>query len=290
MLKVQKGALKFVGRKVEGVGVSVSFADMDSGEGLPDLPVIASSAPEFDLPYSLLASVSSRIAFAASEDRFRPILQNVLIQRLGDQVECVATNGHRLALLQDAAPDRMPDGLTVLLRPKALRTALRIFKGQENITVRTNVSYAELSAAGRTVVGRMGDGPYPAYKQVIPEKMPRLAWVSRASLVDALKTAMIAASEQTHRVALMFGDGVLSVEASNLLVGEVKAGVPVTTSDTEPFAIGFNGRYVLSALAHMKGDETQIGMSTPEKATMWKSDGEGEENYSQLLMPLRLIP
>lgn len=287
LLKTQRGALTFVGRHVSGEGVSVSFADLGKGEDFPKAPDMGDGDVSFALPYADLQTVITKVAFAVSKDPNRPILHSVSMERLGERIEYAATNGHRLAAWEAHAPDGMPDRFAVLLTPKTLRIAVRLFKGQEELWCRITDPYVEFSAAGRTLIARLGEGPYPNYRQVIPKVHTRTVQVSIASLTGAVRPALVVAPPREHRIVLRLSGGdSLSIEASDL-IGEVKVHVPAGISDSEGFALGFNALYLLDSLSRFKGGTVTFGLTKPEHAALLSSDE--DEGFRQLLMPLRLL-
>jgi DNA polymerase-3 subunit beta len=64
------------------------------------------------------------------------------------------------------------------------------------------------------------------------------------------------------------------------------------TYEGEGIEIGFNAAYLLEVLKHMSTDEVKITLKAPERAATIEpvpADGEEEEDYLCLVMPLRLL-
>ena len=77
------------------------------------------------------------LAFAASTEESRPILNGVLWELRSDRMRMVATNGHRLARMD--VPLTAQSGATadLIVPPKALEQIRRLFKADEEIEIAT---------------------------------------------------------------------------------------------------------------------------------------------------------
>jgi DNA polymerase-3 subunit beta len=139
------------------------------------------------------------------------------------------------------------------------------------------------------VFTRLIEGPYPNYEQVIPRDNDRVAVVDKQAFAAALRRVGVVASDQTHRVRLGFGGGVLRFTVSTPDLGEASDEMAVTY-EGEPLDIGFNATYLLEILKYMPTDEVRITMKAPERAaTLEPSGWDDPAAYLCLVMPLRLV-
>jgi DNA polymerase-3 subunit beta len=113
--------------------------------------------------------------------------------------------------------------------------------------------------------------------------------VDKQGFSAALRRVGVVASDQTHRVRLGFGGGVLKFTVSTPDLGEASDEMAVTY-EGEALDIGFNATYLLEILKYMPTDEVRITMKAPERAaTLEPSGWDDPASYLCLVMPLRLV-
>jgi DNA polymerase-3 subunit beta len=126
---------------------------------------------------------------------------------------------------------------------------------------------------------------------VIPKDNDRFAIVEKSALESAVRRMAIVASDQTHRIRLLFTtDRVqLSVLTPDLGEGEDELELQYDGPELE---IGFNANYLLEVLRYMPTAEVRMTFKAPERAaTIEPVVPEGKEpmDYLCLVMPLRLL-
>jgi len=133
----------------------------------PTFPVL-SFEKALEIPRGLFERLVHHTSYAASTEDTRPILNGVLWEVQEAQMRMVATNGHRLATFTAQRPDSGAAVSSVILSPKALTYAARVFEGEETLQVAFGENQAGIQAGGGTLYTRLIEGPYPNYQQVIP--------------------------------------------------------------------------------------------------------------------------
>ncbi len=237
----------------------------------------------------MLQDLISRTAFAVSTEESRPILNGVLWEIRPQQLRMVATNGHRLAMID--VPGELGEGATgdFILPPKALEQVRRVFPPDEEVEIGQGESHLAFRSPLASVSTRLIEGPYPNYDQVIPRDNDRVAVVDRVSLISALRRMAVVASDQTHRVKLSFNTALLRFTVQTPDVGEGQDEIPVQYTG-DPLEIGFNSSYLLEILRYMPTDEVDFTFKTAERAaTITPHDWGGPGSYLCLVMPLRLV-
>src|SRR5246127_4721672 len=101
--------------------------------GLPREEFPSSPAVKFDGAWKAAAGVVHKlvghVAFAASTEESRPILNGVLWELRPDHMRMVATNGHRLAKMD--VPAKGGSTADLIVPPKALEQIRRLFAADE---------------------------------------------------------------------------------------------------------------------------------------------------------------
>lgn len=259
-------------------------------EEFPSLPSI-----NFEEGWSItggeLQKLIHHTAFAVSTEESRPILNGVLWELRDGLMRMVATNGHRLARMAVTAGASTATSADFIVPPAALQQVQRLFKTDDELEVARDGNHLGFRADGTEVYTRLIEGSYPNYEQVIPKDNDRFAIVEKGALESAVRRMAVVASDQTHRIRLVFEkDRVhLNVLTPDLGEGEDELELSFEGADLE---IGFNANYLLEVLRYMPSREIKMTFKAPERATTIEpvpSEGEDPIDYLCLVMPLRLL-
>jgi DNA polymerase-3 subunit beta len=227
------------------------------------------------------------VAFAASTEESRPILNGVLWELRPDRMRMVATNGHRLAKMD--VPATGGTSADLIVPPKALEQIRRLFASDAAIDVAKSDNHLGFRCGGKLVFSRLIEGPYPNYEQVIPRENDKAATIDKSAMAGALRRMSVVASDQTHRIRLAFSGGTVKFSVQTPDLGEAQDELPVTY-EGEPLEIGFNATYLLEILKYMPTDEVRLTLKAPERAATVEPVGwDDPASYMALVMPLRLV-
>lgn len=256
-------------------------------DDFPNFPPV-----KFDEPWRVtsgdLQKLIGHVAFAASTEESRPILNGVLWELREDRMRMVATNGHRLAKM-DVPVSGATGSADLIVPPKALEQIRRLFDAADEIEIAKSDNHLGFRSGDTLVLTRLIEGPYPNYEQVIPRENDLRATVDKQGLASTLRRVGVVASDQTHRVRLAFSGPILKFTVSTPDLGEAQDEMSVAY-DGEPLEIGFNAHYLLEILKYMPTDEVCMTMKAPERAVTIEPVGwDDPAVYLCLVMPLRLV-
>jgi DNA polymerase-3 subunit beta len=236
-----------------------------------------------------LQKLIGHVAFAASTEESRPILNGVLWELRPDRMRMVATNGHRLARMD--VPLSRESGATadLIVPPKALGQIRRLFSPEDDIEIGRSDNHLGFRSNSTQVFTRLIEGPYPNYEQVIPRENDKVLTADRASLTAALRRMSTVASDQTRRIRLAFAAGTCKLSVQTPDLGEAQDEISVTY-EGDPIEIGFNASYLLEILKIMPTDEVRMTFKAPERAATCEPVGWNDPaSFLALVMPLRLV-
>jgi DNA polymerase-3 subunit beta len=188
--------------------------------GLPREEFPSFPAVKFDgawkAPAGVVHKLVGHVAFAASTEESRPILNGVLWELRPDRMRMVATNGHRLAKMD--VPASGGSTADLIVPPKALEQIRRLFPADAEIEIAKSDNHLGFRSATTLVFSRLIEGPYPNYEQVIPRENDKVATVDKEAMAGALRRMSVVASDQTHRIRLAFSTGAVkfSVQTPDL--------------------------------------------------------------------------
>ncbi len=259
--------------------------------GLPREEFPSFPAVKFDgawkAPAGVVHKLVGHVAFAASTEESRPILNGVLWELRPDRMRMVATNGHRLAKMD--VPASGGSTADLIVPPKALDQIRRLFPADAEIEIAKSDNHLGFRSATTLVFSRLIEGPYPNYEQVIPRENDKVATVDKEAMAGALRRMSVVASDQTHRIRLAFSSGAVKFSVQTPDLGEAQDELAVTY-DGEPLEIGFNATYLLEILKFMPTDEVRITFKAPERAATVEPVGWNDPaSFMALVMPLRLV-
>jgi DNA polymerase III subunit beta len=237
-----------------------------------------------------LQKLIGHVAFAASTEESRPILNGVLWELRPERMRMVATNGHRLARMD--VPTSETQGASqadLIVPPKALEQIRRLFDTDETVEIARSENHLGFRTSGTQIFTRLIEGPYPNYEQVIPRENDKVATADKLALTSALRRMSIVASDQTHRIRMAFANGSCKLSVQTPDLGEAQEEVNVSY-EGDPLEIGFNAAYLLEILKYIPTDEVRMTFKAPERAATCEPVGwDDPASYLALVMPLRLV-
>ncbi len=237
-----------------------------------------------------LQKLIGHVAFAASTEESRPILNGVLWELRPERMRMVATNGHRLARMD--VPTVEASGASqadLIVPPKALEQIRRLFDTDETVEIARSENHLGFRSSVTHIYTRLIEGPYPNYEQVIPRENDKVATADKSALTAALRRMSIVASDQTHRIRMAFANGSCKLSVQTPDLGEAQEELNVSY-EGDPLEIGFNAAYLLEILKYIPTDEVRMTFKAPERAATCEPVGwDDPASYLALVMPLRLV-
>lgn len=239
------------------------------------------------VPAGTLLQMIGRTLFAVSTDETRHNLSGVYLEeRDGGKLRMVATDGHRLALIEKAiGPLGLEKG--IILPRKGLVELKKLLEESEeglvNLCFRDGMGFVTREPV--ELFMRLVDADFPDYTKVIPTNNPHEVRVAQEALLQALRRVSIVSNERYRGVRVELKQGRMGVSASNPDLGEAVEEVEAEY-EGKPLAIGFNARYLMDVLAVLGGGE--VRMSLKDEVSPGLVRGEGDEEYLYVVMPMRL--
>jgi DNA polymerase-3 subunit beta len=261
--------------------------------GLPKDEFPAFPAVKFDGGWKATAGnlqkLITHVAFAASTEESRPILNGVLWELRPDRMRMVATNGHRLARMDVPTATAGGAQADLIVPPKALEQIRKLFSAEDEIEVARSENHLGFRSPTTQVFTRLIEGPYPNYEQVIPRENDKVMTADKGAITSALRRMSIVASDQTHRIRMAFANGSCKLSVQTPDLGEAQEEVTVTY-EGDALEIGFNAAYMLEVLKYIPTDEVRMTFKAPERAATCEPVGwDDPASFLALVMPLRLV-
>ena len=262
------------------------------------------SLPESDFPditagemphrFTLAAADFKRLIdktqFAISTEETRYYLNGIYLHTIEVEgkalLRAVATDGHRLARVETAAPQGASGMPGVIVPRKAVAEIQKLLEGSEaEVSVELSATKIRIAVGQVVLTSKLIDGTFPDYQRVIPSGNDKYLTVDRAEFASSVDRVSTISSERSRAVKLSVGEGRLTLTVTNPDSGSATEEAEVSY-DAAPLDIGFNARYLLDITGQLDGDTALLKLADAGSPTIIQ-DREGSSAL-YVLMPMRV--
>jgi DNA polymerase-3 subunit beta len=259
-------------------------------------PVLAAAAKAMAaVPASVFATLIDRTIFAISNEETRYTLNGALLLLKPESVTMVATDGHRLALVErkvdPAEREGISNELKVLIPKKAmgeLRRLLSEAKEDAKVEFSKDESHLFFSVGDRLLLSRMLTGQFPNYDAVLPRDNKKFIELERESFTSAIRRVALLADERSRAVRLQLDKGRLEIFCQSAEYGEANE-VLDAQYEGDPLQIGFNYQYLLDFLGVLGSSaKVQLELKDEQSAGQLRPLDDDAYQYRYVVMPMRI--
>jgi DNA polymerase III subunit beta len=259
-----------------------------SRESYPELPKMPEVIAE--LPAQLLATLIGRTIFAISAEESRFTLNGAQLILKADAITMVATDGHRLAMVE--APYELPgvNGVFKALIPKKAMSEILKLAGESGedgkIAFSGDDNHLFFGFGERLLLCRKLSGNFPDYERVLPKEHKHSVKLAKDELKGTIERVAQFSDERSRAIRLQVTDGEVKIYSSLSDTGESEESMPVDYQG-DAVEIGFNASYMLDFLRAMPGTEAEFFFKDGQSAgEMRPAAGDGVYRY--IVMPMRI--
>jgi len=240
-------------------------------------------AASYTLPQQTLREMFRKTSYAASQDDTRRTLKGVLMSFKDSKLTMVATDGRRLALVENEIEFPKDAERDIVLPFKAVQELQHSLAGDGNVEIVVQKSQVCFKLGTVMIYSKLVDEVYPNYTQVIPRECAETITVDRQGLLDALDRASVMTMDEAHSTKLIFDGNRLTVTSAASDIGEAKDEVNIKYAG-ERLEILFNPTYVMDCLKAIDDDEVVINLNDGHSPAVIKCS----IPFLYVLMPLRI--
>jgi len=233
-----------------------------------------------------------KVIFAISSDENKYTLTGVFMEKSDNWLNLVATDGKRLALVT-----RRMDELEIveksfyipeegIIIPKIALTEIVKF-GFDNSLLKMGFSKNQVffSYSNINLASNLIEGKFPDYKKIIPAQREKYFTVERSLLYNSIRRVSLLADESYNQIKLSILKDRLVVSSRNPAFGGAVEEIP-SHYDWEDIDIALNYIYLMDCLKEIESDNVRIEFENAERVISVR--GESEENYINLIMPMKI--
>jgi DNA polymerase III subunit beta len=258
-----------------------------SADEFPPMPKFKEDK-KVELPQEKVRGMMKKTSFAISTDESRYVLNGIFISLKDHKMTMVATDGRRLAMVDEEVDVSEKSQGEFIAPAKAVNELNRLLQDKGNVEIRYTDNQASFTLKDEKngsvlIVTKLIEGNYPNYRQVIPTEVKERISLVREEFLHALKRAEIMTSDKSNSVKLTFGKNNLAITANSPEVGEARESIAINYKGKE-MAIAFNPKYMIDPLNALANDEVYIELIDELSPGVLKIN----TAFLYVVMPMRL--
>lgn len=274
----------------DGLASSVKARTLPAGD-MPAPAALGKSKASVVLAARDVTEISDRTAFAISTEETRYYLNGIYLCGHEGTLRAVATDGHRLSML-DTAVKCGPKWKPVILPTAALGVLTEAAKRGGSMKIeqayREGDTMPRLRVIGDnwSLIARMIDGTYPDFMKLFPEKTTHSVVVKRAAFHAALAGRPKAFGKNPIQITARNDGAAMKMKTFSASLGEWEAEIPCTqTGAVKQF--GFNGRYIAEIVSAL-GEADDAVLSYTDATAPFIITNPKTPQHKIVLMPMRI--
>ncbi len=257
-----------------------------------DFPTMSES----DLPHRFaiaaeeLKRLIDKARFAISTEETRYYLNGIYLHvangDAGSTLRAVATDGHRLAQVEQDVPEGAT-GMPGIIVPRKTVAEIRklIDEYEGDVVVALSDTKMRFSFDNTVVTSKLIDGTFPDYSRVIPQGNDKMLEMDCRLFSQAVDRVSTISSDKTRSVKLSLSEDTLKLSVNSPDSGTAREELAASYG-SDDLEIGFNSRYLMDILAQIEGDMVQVMLADPSAPTVLKDLM--DEGALYVLMPMRV--
>lgn len=273
--------------KLQHRDIHFSFLVYNNAE-FPQL-AFESKNSEFSMGADDLLNYINKTSYAISTDETRSYLNGIFFQKTDNKLRAVATDGHRLAML-DLAFEQNVEALKngIIIPRKGIAELRRMAESFPMKDLKFSLDDSFLYINGEDtyfLAVRLVAREYPKYQTVIPNKTTSTVQVNKSEFLDAVKRIKIMANEKTNGVRVTLKSNELVIFAKHHILGEGIESIPIKF-DGKEMEIGFNAKYLMDTISTFNDGEVLMELNNVLSPVVVRSND--LPGYLCIIMPLKL--
>jgi DNA polymerase III subunit beta len=260
-----------------------------SRDNFPAIPTFPNTLVR--IPAATLTQIIKKTEFAISQEESRYTLNGALLVLKPESITMVATDGHRLAMVEAKHKfDGLSNEIRVLIPKKAMTEFRNIADKSDGDVVADfaqDDSHLFFQMGHRLLTSRKLTGQFPNYEAVLPKDANKTVVIEKGELQDALRRVSQLADQRSHAVKFVLAKEGVEISASSPEYGEAKEAIEKEYTG-DPLSIGFNASYILDFLAASPDGPISFELKDDQSAGQLRPMADGDSKYRYVVMPMRI--
>jgi DNA polymerase-3 subunit beta len=255
-----------------------------SAENFPDAEERPGECAE--APAEIFSRFIHRVIHAASSEETRYALNGAKLEISGERIRMVATDGHRLALVEREG--KFARTIDSIVPKKTLAELAKLCAaGDETLRIGKTDNRIYFKVGKREIISRLLAGQYPDYSAVLPKENHNRFTVCRETILPAIKRVALMAGDRNRAIKLEIGAGEMRVSSASSEIGEASETVPIDYAGAA-IITGFNAVYLSDFFNAADEDEILFEFKDGESPAQLSGAAVSQDRSIAVVMPLRL--
>lgn len=222
----------------------------------------AGMSHSFELQPDELRRLLDKTRFAISTDETRYYMQGIYLHAIetpyGHRLRAVATDGHRLALIQLEPPAGSLGCPGVILPRKTVGELMKLLSdAAAPVKIEMSANKVRFTVGSVVLLSKLIDGTFPDYQRVIPQGNDNKVTVGRADFSAAIDRVSVVATEKVKAFKLTASDSMALISINNPDLGSANEEI-IAELHGKAIEIGLNARYTLDMIAQIDADKLTL--------------------------------
>ena len=271
--------------KISPEGTSIEFKLRTiEASAFPSL-VFGDESGYFRISQKDFTDMIGQVIFAVSDDESKYAMNGALLEKNGNGLVMVGTDGRRLSYINRQIGSEIPDFPKATIPSRFLNLIKKLSVGEGDFEINVGNNSISLRFGSCTISSSLIKNDFPAYRRVIPENQSKVCIVNINTFSDALKRVSLLVENKFKKIILEFNGNKMTVYCDESDIGAGREEIECRY-EGEPQRCAMNYTYLLSPLKVMDGEEARIEFSEPGRPFTLKS--EPERDYLHVIMPMNL--
>lgn len=251
-------------------------------EEFPPLPEFNESAV-YTIDQNIFKEMLQKVVYASSTDETRYILNGALLNFKDEKLTVVATDGRRLALVEQEVEFSEDAQISLVVPTKTLNELIKTLNSEGILRIRVSEKQVAFDFDQILIISKLIEGTYPNFQQVIPSQCEERVAIDRETMLNAVRRVSLLTDDQTASIRLTFGKNKLELVTNSPEIGEARETIPVKYEGKE-ISIAFNPGFLMAPLRHLDADEIFFELSDELSPGVIKTS----VPFLYVLMPIRV--
>ena len=243
---------------------------------------------EFSMTQGKLRKLLEKTHFCMANQDVRYYLNGLLFDTAGNTITCVATDGHRLALMSTEIDHSLTEQQIIIPRKGVSELYRLLVDSDDGCEIKLNNNFLQAKFDNTTFTAKLIDGRFPDYTRVIPDidDSNKIMEADRELLKQALIRTSVLSNEKYRGIRFQLSENSLSLTINNPEQEEAEEELEVNYPYQEELEIGFNVSYLIDALNALSDEKVIIRFTNSDSSCLILS--KKEQGVKYVVMPMKL--
>ena len=244
---------------------------------------------DIDAESRLLSAGLEMCDFATSKDDLVMVLQGLLLDFTGKELNIVASNSRIMAIANiKEIQSRMAESFILQKRSASILSGLLPTSERTLITLKKGSATFTLQDSDTEITCRLIEGRFPSYQSVIPVSKPNTLEVNKDKLLEIWKRINGCTDTITRAIRMEVLNNAVTLSGEDMSMQIAGEESMTCAYEGSPMKINFNTQLFSTLLSNTPGEIITMDLVDPSTAVVIH-DGEDNQKikFTGIIMPIR---